>query len=441
MSAAPPVAGTAGRRCTCTACPLLCDDIPLTDAGAATDCVIGRDAFAAALPEAAAGQRAATASSRTASPRDAADPRVDLKDDALARAARVLAAGRRILLTGLADATVETVVAACDLAEAVGAAVDVGGADLAAAAGPTIARAGRVTADWDELRDRADLVIFWGCDPTSSHPRFIERFVTPPLVDSRPRRTIAIGPAAVPPADRRHAHLPLDGDHLVEAARLLQLVLADGGEAAATNAVLAAVCHELAAAIREASCVAIVTMAGGEDGLVAWSIVHLVRAIAHRRPVFELPLAAAGCAATTAAAVCTWRYGAAGAIARADRSGGRFLPAEATAARLIARGEVDVVLAVGRLAPDVEAAITAAGPQLTVVRISATVAQPSVASRSLWLRCADPLLTAGTMLRGDGRTVTLAPPRSSPLPSARELLLSVHEAVAAARPPAAGGRA
>lgn len=437
MSRVPPVAGAAGTRCTCTACPLLCDDIPLTDAGAATDCAVGRAAFAAALPEAAAGQGSATASPRTASPRNAADA----QDDALARAARVLAAARRILLTGLADATVEAVVAACDLAEAVGAAVDVCDANLAAAAGPTIARAGRVTADWEELRDRADLVIFWGCDPTASHPRFIERFVAPPLADGRPRRTVVVGPAAVQPADRRHAHLPLDREQLVEAARLLQFVLAGGDAAAETDAALAAVCQELAAAIGEASCVAIVTMAGNEAGLAAWSIVHLVRAIAHRLPAFEVPLAAAGCAATTAAAVCTWRYGAAGAIARADRSGSRFLPAEATAARLIARGEVDVVLAVGRLAADVENAIAAAGPQLTVVRIAAAAAVPTVAIRSLWLRCADPLLAAGTMLRGDGRTVTLAPPRSSPLPSARDLLLSVHEAVSAGRSPLAGGRA
>jgi hypothetical protein len=75
------------------------------------------------------------------------------------------------------------------------------------------------------------------------------------------------------------------------------------------------------------------------------------------------------------------------------------------------------------------------------VGIAAAAAEPTAKSRSLWLRCADPLLTAGTMLRGDGRTVTIAPPRPSPFPAARELLLLVHEAVSAVQAPVAGGRA
>ncbi len=424
MSRVLPAAGTAGMRCTCTACPLLCDDIPPA-ADDAPDCARGRAAFAAALPETADGPPAADRHGAAT----------------IARAAQALAAGRRVLVTGMADATLETALAACDLAEALGAAVDAGDSDTSAVAGPTIARIGRVTADWEELRDRADLVLFWGCDPTVSHPRFLERFVTPPLVDGRPRRTIAVGPAAVLPDSRHHRHLPLDADHLVEAARLLQFVLGGGDAATTTEASLATVCNALAAEVRGASCVALLTGARDDVGLAAWSGVHLVRAVAHHAPAFEVPLAATGVGFTSAAAVCTWRYGAAGGIARADRSGSSFLPAEATAARLIARGEVDVVLAVGRLAPDVEAAIAAAGPRLTVVRISAATAEPTAKSRSLWLRCADPLLTAGTMLRGDGRTVTIAPPRPSPFPVARELLLLVHKAVSAVQAPVTGDRA
>ena len=62
--------------------------------------------------------------------------------------------------------------------------------------------------------------------------------------------------------------------------------------------------------------------------------------------------------------MCTWRYGAPGAVARADRSGGAFLPAEADACRLILRGEVDAVLAVGPLLPSVEAALAVMLPLL-----------------------------------------------------------------------------
>jgi hypothetical protein len=82
-----------------------------------------------------------------------------------------------------------------------------------------------------------------------------------------------------------------------------------------------------------------------------------------------------------AAAVCTWRYGAAGAIARADRSGGECLPGEASAARLVERGEVDCVVAIGTLAADVERAIAERGDSLAVVRIAdeAAAIRPLVA--------------------------------------------------------------
>jgi hypothetical protein len=74
--------------------------------------------------------------------------------------------------------------------------------------------------------------------------------------------------------------------------------------------------------------------------------------------------------ADPAAAVCTWRYGAAGAIARADRGGAEFRPAECDAARLVARGEVDCVVAVGTLAEHVEAALAARSTAVHVIRVT-----------------------------------------------------------------------
>ena len=124
---------------------------------------------------------------------------------------------------------------------------------------------------------------------------------------------------------------------------------------------------ELHAALADAACVAIVTGHADPIGLEPWSVVGLVRAIAHRKPAFEVPLETDG----AGAAVCTWRYGAAGAIARADRAGATFLPAECDALRLVARGEIDGVVAVGPLPVAVEEAIAARGDALTVVRADA----------------------------------------------------------------------
>ena len=260
-------------------------------------------------------------------------------------AAAQLAGARRVLLTGLVGASVEAARMACDLAEALGAAVDFGARDLDRPAGPTIARAGAVTADPEEMRDRADLVILWGCDPARSHPTI----------------------AALLPPQAAMLRMPPTPATAVDAARLLQHLVRGGEPPVATGPLIDA-CIAAHAAIAQAACVAIVTDGSADSlGLEAWSIVHLVREISRVKPTFEIPLRAADHAA--AAAVCTWRYGAAGAIARADHNGGRFQPCEASARRLVERGEVDCVLVIGRLADGVEEAITHRGEALTVIRM------------------------------------------------------------------------
>jgi formylmethanofuran dehydrogenase subunit B len=261
------------------------------------------------------------------------------------RTLQLLAAARRVLVTGLVGAPLEAVRAGCDIAEALGAAIAFGAHDLDRPAGPTIARAGSVTADPGEMLDRADLVILWGCDPAISHPALAE-FVPPRVTTLR-----------MPPAITTS----------VDAARLLQHLMR-GGEPPAAGGPLVAACVAARAAIDKATCVAIVTDDSADLlGLEAWAITHLVREIAHVKPAFEIPVQAADHAA--AAGVCTWRYGAAGAITRADREGGRFQPGEASARQLVARGEVDCVIAIGRLADEVEEAIARHSAGLTVIRM------------------------------------------------------------------------
>lgn len=280
------------------------------------------------------------------------------------RAAATLVAARRVLVTGGAALPAPTATLACDLADAVGAAVDFGGPDTAHVAGPTIARVGEVTADPEELRDRADLVVFWFCDPGVEAPGFVGAFVTPATAAARPRHAIAVGPHAVATAAATTRHLPLPDAAAVDLARLLHAA-ALGRPVTAPPGPLAAARDALHAALDAAGCVAVVTHHRDPVGLAPWSLVGLVRAVAHGKPAFEVPLAPAG----AAAAVSTWRYGAAGAIARADRGGAAFRPAECDAARLVARGEVDCVVAVGPPSPAVEAAIAARGTGLVVVRI------------------------------------------------------------------------
>lgn len=273
-----------------------------------------------------------------------------------------LFAARRVLVTGFAAASAETAALACDLAEALGAAVDPGDIDCGQIAGPTIARLGAVTADPGELRDRADLVVFWFCDEPSRAGAFRTAFVTPSTAAGRPRRVLSVGPTAA----AQEGHVAVPRSDAVDLARLLHAAVA-GVALPPPPAALAPASATLRAALDAAGCVAFVTSHDDGVGLEPWSLAGLVRALAHHKPTFEVPLAGGG----EAAAVCTWRYGAAGAIARADRDGAAFLPAECDAVRLIARGEIDGVVIAGPLSEAVEAAIAARGDGLTVVRADA----------------------------------------------------------------------
>ena len=437
-----PAAGsneTGAVRSVCTACPLLCDDILIAADGVERACGDGREAIRGALVDAMRPGGPSAEAWNNNQPLD--------RGPATTHAAAALASARRVLVTGLANATLEAITAACDLAETLGAAFDAGLPDSARAAGPAIARAGEVTAAFEELQDRADLVIFWCCNPTRSHPRFIERFVTPTRADGRQRRTIAVGADSVMPVTATHRHLPLAHDRAVEAARWLQMRLA-GRHTTLTDTPLSTACIPVEEAIQSADCVAVVTGDADDSvGLEAWSMVHLVRTIAHEKHAFQIPLsaglAAGGSNGAGAAAACTWRYGAAGAIARADRMGGPFLPGESDARRLIDRGEVDAVVVLGRLSASLEQAIADRGDALALVRISDAAEMPrKPTGHGIDIRCASgTVATTGTMLREDGRRVVLAPYRQATLPQMRELIVELHEAVRhSLATAAAGGR-
>jgi len=302
--------------------------------------------------------------------------------DAPARAVEAIATARHPLLTGLVAANAAVAVAACDLAEAAGAAIDPGSPETARVSGPILARIGGVTAAPEELRDRADLAILWFCDPERSAPGFVERFVTRP-VNGRPRHTIAVGPADGHMNGTHHRHCGIAATAAVDLARLVEAVVRDVAiEEAACNPAVLDAAREIAAAIAAAHTVAIVTDWLADDvGLAAWSTASLVRAVAHEKPAFEVPL---GDRDDAAVAACTWRYGAAGAIERADRHGGRFLPAEADAVRLLDRREVDCVVVVGEATANVAAAIDRAAGAVSVVRLAADAS----ALRSLAARIA-----------------------------------------------------
>lgn len=415
-----------GERVVCTGCPLVCDDILLTaDVTAADTSTVSFlqacGAGAAWLSEACAHDTSIAAM---------VDGETVSLEAALALAAKRLAGCRRVLVTGCWDTTLESVAVAATLAERLGGAFDTATGESAWATGPIVARTGRITADFEELRARADCVLLWFVDPGVTHPRFVERFLTP-TVDGRPRRVFAVGIPVAPLGLPGCVEVAVPPSQSGEAATTLQLMLQERLAAQTRSAdcqptsrqALEVVLAGVADACQQAACVGVVTagLPAELSGIAAASVAQLVAAMAHRQPAFEVPLSAAGGGAGPAAAsaVSTWRFGAAGAVARADRLGGGLAPGEADVPRLIGRGEVDGVLVVGGASEASASAVASfAGPLVTVGGSHLPSAGPHI-----WINAAPTSLsTAGKVLRDDGRMVELRAVRPVHTPAVATVL-------------------
>lgn len=109
-------------------------------------------------------------------------------EDALTEAATVLARSRgRLLVYLAADVTSQAQRAAVTLADLLRATVDTATSD--AAAGGLVAgqRRGRATATLGEIRNRADVLLFWGVDPSQRYPRFLSRYALEPAGTQVPK--------------------------------------------------------------------------------------------------------------------------------------------------------------------------------------------------------------------------------------------------------------
>jgi formylmethanofuran dehydrogenase subunit B len=102
-------------------------------------------------------------------------------EDAIGEAARVLAEsqGRLLIYVG-ADLSSQAQRRAVSLADLLRGTVDSATSDTAAAGLLAAQRSGRATATLGEIRNRADVLLFWGVDPIRRYPRFYSRYAPDP---------------------------------------------------------------------------------------------------------------------------------------------------------------------------------------------------------------------------------------------------------------------
>ena len=92
------------------------------------------------------------------------------------RAAQILADARYPLIYGLSDTTCESQRVATSIADWTGSNLDTTSSVCHGPSGMAVQGVGEVTCTLGEVRNRGDLIIFWGANPAESHPRHFTRY-------------------------------------------------------------------------------------------------------------------------------------------------------------------------------------------------------------------------------------------------------------------------
>ncbi|MHC4876349.1 MAG: formylmethanofuran dehydrogenase subunit B [Planctomycetota bacterium] len=176
----------------CTVCGCVCDDLKLRVDGKAVvpienACSLAQPWFArlAAVESAVEPVPVATIHGRSTS-----------REAALFTAAEILRKSRAPLIYGLARSSTPGQRAAVVLADQLGAVIDTTASVCHGPSIMAIQRVGESTSTLGEVRERADLVVFWGADPQKTHPRHFERYSGEPqsrfLPGGRDDRTVVV---------------------------------------------------------------------------------------------------------------------------------------------------------------------------------------------------------------------------------------------------------
>ncbi len=416
----------------CLRCGCLCDDIaPRVEAGRVVEalraCSLGASWLLGDIEAADA-------------PRAAIDGRPASDIDATSRAAELLADARALLIFGLSGSDTETVSRAAELAEATGAAVELAHAAHAEPRLCAFQRVGRVSATLGEVADRADVVVFWGVDPETTHPRHLERYSADPLgrfiPDGRAGRTIIVVDAAPNHTSARaDRFLEIQPAAALNALLLLRMIVRgsryDVARVARTTALDLDSLGDFASILRKSQyCAffyddALGHVAGGSAAVEA--LFALVRDLNASSRCVAIALGSAGNPAGAESALA-WRTGHATRVefTRFQR-GAQAFPAGDSSARRLERGGFDLAMIVG---DGVEAALEeparsalARLPRI-VVGSESTSMLPATAVALRAARTGKS--TRGTLIRADGVALPTRPCAASTYPDSAEWMRAIH---------------
>ena len=221
-------------------------------------------------------------------------------------------------------------------------------------------RAGRVSATLGEVKNRTDVVVFWGADPVVSHPRHWERYSVEPrgrfIPDGRAGRTVVVvDEKHTATAEQADLFVEMDASRQFEALWVLRALVrgaaVDEARVREHTGIELPRLQELADQLMAARYGAFfhgsrITQGSlAEASATLEAAYGLVRDLNRQRRFVVLGMGEPG-NSMGAEAVLTWQTGFPTSV---DLSAGypRSLPGVTTARRRIVCGEADLVLVVG----------------------------------------------------------------------------------------------
>jgi formylmethanofuran dehydrogenase subunit B len=414
----------------CTGCGCVCDDLRLTISG---DRIVQAERACVLAEPWLLGQ------SRDLPPAAEMEGQAVSPKEAIARAARILRQARYPLIYGLSRSSTEGQSAAVALAESLGATIDTAASLCHAPSVIAQQQVGKVTGTLGEVRNRADLVIFWGSDPITTHPRHWERYSVDPIGRSVPagrhdRFVVVADTTRTATAEAADLFIPIESGRHFEALFVLRaMVNGSLPEAVDGAGAPASLLAGLARRMKSSRCGVIffgVGLARGESGHCnVQALLELVTDLnGSGRRWYAMRMRVQG-NVVGADSVLLWQTGYPFAVNMA-RGYPRYNPGEFSVQRLLERCEADACLLVGSETLDwLSQQAMAHLRQIPTVVLDPPGVESAVTPTVRFRTAIPGIHLAGTAYRMDGVPVPLRAVLPARYPSDEEVLSEIQKHV------------
>jgi formylmethanofuran dehydrogenase subunit B len=419
----------------CTVCGCVCDDLRLTVSG---DRIIRAERACVLAEPWLLGQ------TRDSPPAAEMDGQPVPLNEAIARASFILRQARYPLIYGLSRSSTEGQSAAVAVVESIGGTIDTTASLCHAPSVMAQQQVGKVTGTLGEVRNRADLVVFWGSDPVTTHPRHWERYSVDAtgrfIPDGRRDRFVVVADTVrSASAEAADLFIPIEPDRHFEALFALRAMV-QGSLQAASDCLgaPAPLLAELVRRMKSSRCGVIffgVGLARGESGHCnVQALLELVTDLNGPGRWYAMRMRVQG-NVVGADSVLLWQTGYPFAVNMA-RGYPRYNPGEFSVQGLLERGEADACLLVGSetldwLSPQAVAHLRL----IPTVVLDPPGVEPAVPATVRFRTAIPGIHLAGTAYRMDGVPLPLRAVLPAHYPSDQEVL----DGIRSCQPPLASG--